>query len=245
MDRMIYLAMSGAKALSQRQEALTNNLANASTSGFRADMMTFRSVPVRAEGTATTRVFNLEATAGFSIQPGPVSTTGRSLDAAIRGQGWFVVQTPDGNEALTRNGNFHIGADGTLQTANGLPVVGDGGPITLPPNAEVLFGADGTITARQGNQPPLQVGKLKLANPEPNTLAKGADGMVRITGGDPPTDDPAVRIADGAPEGSDANVVEAMVGIIARARQFEMQMKLLSNAEQNEQRAAQLLSLKG
>jgi flagellar basal-body rod protein FlgG len=187
MDRMIYLAMSGAKALSQRQEALTNNLANASTSGFRADMMTFRSVPVRAEGTATTRVFNLEATAGFSVQPGPVSTTGRSLDAAIRGQGWFVVQTPDGNEALTRNGNFHIGADGTLQTANGLPVVGDGGPITLPPNAEVLFGADGTITARQGNQPPLQVGKLKLANPEPNTLAKGADGMVRITGGDPPS----------------------------------------------------------
>ena len=244
MDRMIYLAMSGAKALTQRQEALANNLANASTNGFRADMMTFRSVPVRADDTATTRVFNLEATAGFDVQQGPVNTTGRSLDAAIRGQGWFVVQGADGNEAMTRNGNFHLSAEGTLQTANGLSVLSDGGPITLPPNAEVMIGADGTITARQGNQPPLQVGKLKLANPEPATLTKGTDGLVRMANGDPPTDDPAVRVADGALEGSNVNVVESMVGMIALARQFEMQMKLLSTAEQNEQRAAQLLSVK-
>ena len=245
MDRMIYLAMSGAKALTQRQEALTNNLANASTTGFRADMMTFRSVPVNAESAASTRVFSMEATAGFNVQQGPVSTTGRSLDVAIRGEGWFVVQTPDGSEAMTRNGSFQLGADGTLQTANGLPVLSDGGPITLPPNAEVLIGADGTITARQGNQAPLQVGKLKLANPDPATLTKGGDGMVRTTNGDPPTDDPLVRVADGALEGSNVNVVESMVGMIALARQFEMQMRLLSNAEQNEQKAAQLLSLKG
>lgn len=245
MDRMIYTAMSGAKALTQRQEAVTNNLANASTNGFRADMMTFRSVPVRAENTATTRVFALEATAGFDVQQGPVTTTGRSLDAAIRGDGWFVVQSPDGSEALTRNGNFHVGADGSLQTAKGLPVLGDGGPITLPPNAEVLIGADGTITARQGNQAPLQVGKLKLVNPEPATLTKGGDGLMRVANGDPATDDPAVRVADGALEGSNVNVVQSMVEMIALARVFEMQMKLMTTAEQNEQRAAQLLSLKG
>ncbi len=245
MDRMIYLAMSGAKALTQRQEAVTHNLANASTNGFRADMMTFRSIPVRAEDTATTRVFNMEATAGFDVTPGPVSTTGRPLDVAIRGAGWFVVQTPDGNEALTRNGHFQLSAEGGLQTAAGLPVMGDGGPITLPANAQVVIGADGTITARQGNQPPLQVGKLKLANPEPASLTKGADGLVRLANGDPPADDATVRVADGALEGSNVNVVESMVEMIQLARQFELQMKLMTSAEQNEQRATQLLSLKG
>jgi len=245
MDRMIYLAASGAKALAQRQEALTNNLANASTAGFRADLMTFRAVPVQAAGTASTRVMALEASAGFNHEQGPVSTTGRSLDAAIRGNGWFVVQSPDGGEALTRNGHFQLAADGTLLGVAGLPVLSDGGPITIPPNAEVLIGADGTISARQANQPPIQVGKLKLVNPEPANLAKGPDGMVRVAGGEPAADDPLVRVSSGALEGSNVNVVESMVGMIALARQFEIQMKLLSNVEQNEQRAAQLLSLKG
>jgi flagellar basal-body rod protein FlgF len=245
MDRMIYLAASGAKALTQRQEALTNNLANAGTAGFRADITAFRAVPVSASGTASTRVMALEGTSGINHAQGPVSTTGRQLDAAIRGAGWFVVRTPDGGDALTRNGHFQVGADGTLQSATGLPLVGDGGQITIPQNAEVLIGVDGTISARQGNQPPVQVGKLRLANPDPASLSKGPDGLIRIAGGEPATDDPAVRVASGAIEGSNVNVVESMVGMIELARQFEIQMKLLTNAEQNEQRAAQLLSLKG
>ena len=245
MDRMIYTAMSGAKALAQRQEAVTNNLANAATTGFRADLMSFRAVPVQGAGTASTRVFNLEASSGFSRDQGPVNTTARPLDAAFRGSGWFVIQTPDGGEALTRNGAFQMGADGSLQTSGGLPVLGDGGPISLPANAEVVIGADGTITARQGNQPPLQVGKLKLVNPPAESLAKGADGLIRVANGDPAADDATVRVVGGALEGSNVNVVESMVGMIALARQFEIQMKLLSNVEQNEQRAAQLLSLKG
>lgn len=243
MDPLIYQSMSGAKALMQRQDVLTHNLANATTGGFRADLTTFRAVPVQAEGTATTRVFNIETTTGFDATPGPITTTGNPLDVAIRGKGWFVVQTPDGNEAYTRNGGFTLGADGSLQTASGLQVMGDGGPLVIPPNSMVSIGSDGTVSARVGTQPPVQLGRLRLVSADPATLEKGADGLLRSRSGDPAADDPEVRVAEGALEGSNVNVVEAMVGMIALSRQFEVQIRLMQLAENNEQKAAQLLSL--
>jgi flagellar basal-body rod protein FlgF len=243
MDRLVYLSMSGAKALMERQDAIANNLANANTPGFRADLMAFRAVPVQAEGTSSTRVYNLEVTAGFDHKPGPVMQTGAPLDVAIRGQGWFVVQTPDGGEAYTRNGNFTLGPEGALQTAAGQQVMGDGGPLVIPANAEVVVGADGTVSARTGGQPPIQVGRLRLVNPPPEELVKGADGLIRTSGGDPAPADPAVRVAAGAVESSNVNVVEAMVGMIALARQFEYQMKLMQTTQTNDERAASLLSL--
>lgn len=244
MDRMIYLSMTGAKALMQRQETLSHNLANANTTGFRADQVAFRAVPVRADGTATTRVAALEATAGFDPSHGPIQQTGRALDVAVRGDGWIAVQGLDGNEAYTRNGQFVLGADGTLQTHNGHLVAGDGGPIIVPANSQVSIGSDGTVSAKTGNQPAVAVGKIKLVNPPAADLRKGPDGLMRTAAGDPATDDPAVRLADGALEGSNVNVVEAMVGMIALARQFELQMKMMQNAENNEQKAQQLLSLR-
>lgn len=244
MDRLVYTAMTGAKALMQRQEALSHNLANASTNGFQADIMSFRAVPVRADGTATTRVANLEASASYDPAPGPLQQTGRSLDVAVRGSGWLVVQGADGNEAYTRNGSFALAADGTLQTQSGLPVVGDGGPIVVPAQAQVTIGSDGTVSARVGNQPPSQIGKLKLVNPAPDELTKGPDGLLRARTGGPLPDDPAVRLADGVVEGSNVNVVDAMVGMIALSRQFELQMKMMQTTETNEQKATQLLSLK-
>jgi flagellar basal-body rod protein FlgF len=243
MDDLIYTALSGAKALMARQDVLTHNLANVGTSGFRADMTTFRAVPVVEDGTSSTRVFNIEATAGYNSAPGPVTTTDRPLDVAIRGAGWFVVQTPDGGEAYTRNGGFTMGADGSLQTGTGLLVMGDGGPIVLPANATVSVGSDGTISARIENQAPIQVGRLRLVNPEPASLQKGPDGLLRSVSGEPAADDAAVRVAGGVLEGSNVNVVESMVGMIELARQFEIQMRLLQNAESNDQRAASLLSL--
>jgi flagellar basal-body rod protein FlgF len=244
MDRLIYTAMTGAKALLQRQESLSHNLANANTQGFRAEVMAFRAVPVRAEGTATTRVANLEATAGFDDSPGPMQTTGRALDVAIRGQGYFAVQALDGTEAYTRNGSFTQGPDGSLMNHNGLPVIGEGGPLTAPANGQLLIGHDGTVSAKVGNQPPQLVGRLKLVNPPANELAKGEDGLLRTLTRDPAPSDPQVRVADGVIEGSNVNVVEAMIGMIAVSRQFEMQMKMMQNAETNEQRAQQLLSLR-
>ena len=244
MDRMIYVSMAGAKALMQRQDALTHNLANAGTDGFRADMMTARAVPVRQEGTATTRVYNVETTAGFNAATGPARQTGNPLDIAVRGSGWLAVIGRDGTEGYTRDGALTVDDQGMLMTRKGLPVMGDGGPITVPANAQVTIGSDGAITAKVGNQPSLPLGQLKLVDPPLADLEKGGDGLVRLKNGEAAATDPAVRVADGVLEGSNVNVVEAMVGMIEVARQFEMQMKLLQNTEANEQRAAQLLSLK-
>ncbi|HRO58258.1 MAG TPA: flagellar basal-body rod protein FlgF [Burkholderiaceae bacterium] len=246
MDRMIYLAMSGAKALTQRQDALSHNLANAETNGFRADLMAYRAVPARQEGTATTRVWALESSAGFDAQSGPLRQTGHALDVAVRGDGWIAVQATDGAEAYTRDGAFEIGADGTLQTRRGQPVLGDGGgPLTVPPNARVSIGSDGTVSATLEKQPPFEIGRIKLVNPPPAELRKGTDGLMRAAAGEPVPADEAVRLADGTLEGSNVNVVEAMVGMIALARQFDLQMRMLQTAEGNEQKAAQLLSING
>ncbi|MFD0669561.1 flagellar basal-body rod protein FlgF [Ramlibacter sp. MAHUQ-53] len=241
MDRLIYTAASGARALMQRQDGLTHNLANANTPGFRADEVAFRAVPVRGDG-ASTRVVSLEATAGFDAKAGAVQSTGRDLDVAVKGTGWLAVQTPDGGEAYTRHGGLEVSADGTLVVYNGMPVVGEGGTVNIPPGTKVSIGADGTVTAQAGSGPAQVVGRLKLVNPAPGELRKGADGLMRTTSGDPAEADPAVRVSSGALEGSNVNVVESMVGMIAAARQYEVQMQLLRNAEQNDQHAAQLLS---
>lgn len=243
MDRAIYTAMAGAKALMQRQETLTNNLANVSTNGFRADLAAFRAVPVRADGTATTRVSTVEATTGFDASSGPIQATGRALDIAVKGEGWIAVRASDGEEAYTRNGALVLSSEGTLQTATGLDVVGDGGAISVPPGMSVSIGADGTVTAKAEGQRPMALSKIKLVNPAVETMRKGADGLMRSAEGGA-SDDPRVRVADGSLEGSNVNAVEAMVGMIALSRQFEVQMKLLQTTDTNDQKAAQLLSVR-
>jgi flagellar basal-body rod protein FlgF len=241
MDRMIYLSMSGAKATMQRQDSLANNLANASTVGFRAELQAFRSVPVEGSG-ASTRVYALESTPGYNPDAGPITTTGRSLDVAMKGNAWLSVQGLDGTEAYTRAGSLMTSADGTLTTAGGLPVLGDGGPIQLPPNSEVSIGQDGTVsTSVNGRSTP--AGRLKLVTPDAeNQLVRGEDGLFRSVGGDLPADANA-RLQDGALEGSNVSPVENMVAMISAARQFEAQMKMLQTAEGNEKAAAQLLAL--
>lgn len=244
MDRSIYTAMTGANTMLQRQDALANNLANASTNGFRADLMAFRSVPVRADGTATTRVDSLEATTGFDTASGPMQTTGRPLDVAVQGDGWIAVQANDGTEAYTRNGALVLSGDGVLQTSTGHDVVGEGGPITIPPGMTPSIGRDGTVSASAKGQPSVAVGKIKLANPAVSDLTKGTDGLIRTKSGDPAAADPTVKLADGVLEGSNVNVVSAMVGMIALSRQFQMQMQMLQTNQTNDQKASELLALK-
>ena len=239
MDRMIYLSMSGAKATMQRQDTLANNLANVSTAGFRAELAAFRAVPVEGSG-ASTRVYALETTPGYDATPGVVTGTGRNLDVALKGQAWLSVQGLDGTEAYTRGGSLDIGADGTLTTRGGLTVLGDGGPITVPPNTEISIGGDGSVSARAANGRSSVVGRLKLVTPEA-ALTRGTDGLFRAAEGDLAAD-PLARLQDGALEGSNVSAVETMVAMIAAARQFEAQMKMLQTAEANEKSAAQLLS---
>jgi flagellar basal-body rod protein FlgF len=240
MDRVIYLTMAGAKANLQRQDVLAHNLANASTTGFRAEMTAFRAVPVLGDG-ASTRVYAIESTPGYNAEPGPVAATGRNLDVAMKGNAWLAVQGQDGTEAYTRNGALDVNTEGLLVTRTGQTVMGDGGPITLPTNAQVLIGADGVITATVGNGQPQGVGRLKLVTPEA-PLLRGEDGLFRSAdGGDLPADATA-RVQTEALEGSNVSPVESMVAMISAARQFEQQMKMLQTSQEREQAAAKLLS---
>jgi flagellar basal-body rod protein FlgF len=245
MDRMIYLSMAGAKAMMQRQDTLAHNLANASTPGFRAELQAFRAVPVQGSG-ASTRVYALETTPGYDATSGPVSGTGRNLDVAMKGDAWLAVQALDGTEAYTRGGSLDVSAEGTLVTRAGLTVLGDGGPIQVPQNAEVSVSPDGTVTATvpTANGRPTTVGKVKMVTSEA-PLVRGTDGLFRgADGADLPADANA-RLQDGALEGSNVSAVETMVAMIAAGRQFEQQMKLLQTAERQEQVAAKLLSPTG
>lgn len=242
MDRMIYLSMSAAKATMQRQDVLATNLANASTTGFRAEMQTARAVPLRGDG-ASTRVYALETTTGYNPEAGPITATGRNLDVAMKGDAWLAVQGADGSEAYTRFGALDVNAEGTLVTKNGRTVLGDGGPIQVPANAELSIAQDGTISARQSNGKSTPVGKLKLVTPEV-PLERGDDSLFRSPGGDLPADARA-RLQDGALEGSNVSAIETMVQMIAAARQFESQIKMLQTAEKGDQQAAQLLSVNG
>ncbi|WP_119353748.1 flagellar basal-body rod protein FlgF [Azohydromonas sediminis] len=242
MDRMIYLAMSGAKATMQRQEVLAHNLANVSTPGFRAELAAFRAVPVRGDG-ASTRVYALESTVGYNPDPGAVQPTGRPLDIAMKGNAWLAVQALDGTEAYTRAGALDLDAEGNLVTKNGHPVIGDGGPITVPAGTRVSIAPDGTVSASRDDGTSAVVGRLKLVTPEA-PLQRGADGLFRAAGGELPADANA-RVQDGALEGSNVSAVETMVAMITAARQFEHQMKMLQTAERQEQQAMRLLTPNG
>ena len=240
MDRLIYLAMSGAKATMQRQETLANNLANVSTTGFRAELAAFRAVPVQGSG-ASTRVYALESTPGYDASPGQVAATGRNLDVAMKGASWLAVQGLDGTEAYTRFGALDVNAEGNLITTSGLTVLGDGGPIQGPPETQASIAADGTVSATAANGRSTSIGKLKLVTPEA-PLTRGTDGLFRAADGDLSAD-PLARVQDGALEGSNVSAVETMVAMIAAARQFEAQMKSLTTADGNDKAASQLLAI--
>lgn len=245
MDRLIYTAMTGARHVLDQQATVSNNLANATTNGFRAQIDAFRAVPVVADG-LNTRAFVVDSTVGSNFSAGPMQTTGRPLDIAIREQGWFAVQSADGSEAYTRNGSLRVNENGLLQTTSGQNLIGEGGPIAVPPDTNITIASDGTVsTVSTEFQPgPSNVlGRLKLVNPPTAGLLRGDDGLFRQADGTPAQNDPAVRIVDGVVEGSNVNPVESMVNMISLARQFEMQMSLLKNAENNAAKATQILAL--
>ena len=246
MDRLIYTAMSGANAAASRQAVLSNNLANASTNGFRAELSTYRAVPLQGDG-ASTRVFAVEATAGYLDRPGSAQPTERGLDVMANGNAWFAIQGLDGTEAYTRNGHLEVSTDGTLVSPGGLPVLSNGGaPMTAPPGAAVSIGNDGTVSARVGTQPANTIGRLKMVTPNADDpLRRGADGLFRARSGDPLPNDDTAKLQPGMLEGSNVNPIEAMVGMIQTARQFETQMRLLQTAESNDRSAGQLLGLQG
>jgi flagellar basal-body rod protein FlgF len=242
VDRLIYLAMTGAQQLLQQQAVTSHNLANVGTTGYKAETTAFRVAPVVGGAGHATRAYAVVSTPGADLKAGALQPTGRDLDAANEGDGFFAVQALDGSEAYTRNGSFEISPEGELRTRSGLAVLGEGGPITIPENAKVSIGRDGTISAVTDGQASATtvVGRLKLVKLEPGDALRAGDGLFRSKGGAADAD-PAVVVNAGVLESSNVNAVSAMVDMINLARQFEMQMKLLQSAEQNDQRASQLL----
>lgn len=243
MDRMIYVGMTGAKQSMEQQAAIANNIANVSTPGFRAQINHFRAVPVVGEEMQT-RAAVISATGGADLRTGPLMQTGRPLDVAIMGEGWLAVQLPEGGEAYTRVGNLQIGPEGQLTTMESRPLMGDGGPVVVPPGVQVTVGADGTVSAGADDGNGMTtVGRLKLVNPDIRDMERRDDGLFHMADGNAlPQAVAGVQLVSGALEGSNVNAVEAMVSMISNARRYEMQMKTLQTAEANAQQADKLLA---
>lgn len=245
MDRLIYTAMTGAKHALEQQATTSHNLANATTTGFRAQIDQFRAVPVQG-AILSTRAFVVDSTTGSDFRAGAIQQTGRALDVAVQGDGWIAVQAADGSEAYTRNGSLKLDENGVLLTRDGLTVMGDGGPLSIPPGRNIAMGKDGTISlVPDGSEASglTTVGRLKLVNPPEADLVRGDDGLFRLKDGEAAEADPNVSLISGALESSNVNVVDEMVNMISLARQFDMQMKLLQHAENNDSKATQLLSM--
>jgi flagellar basal-body rod protein FlgF len=245
MDRLIYTAMTGAKHALEQQATTSNNLANATTTGFRAQIDQFRAVPVQG-AILPTRAFVVDSTTGSDFRAGAIQHTGRELDVAVQGDGWIAVQAADGSEAYTRNGSLKMDENGVLQTSSGLTVLGDGGPLSIPPGRNIAMGKDGTISLVPDGSAATgltSIGRLKLVNPPAAELVRGDDGLFRLKDGNPADGDPKVSLISGALESSNVNVVDEMVNMITLARQFDMHMKLLQHAESNDSKATQLLSM--
>ncbi len=245
MDKVLYTAMSGAKQTMLAQAANSNNIANVSTPGFRADYAQFRSMPVYGPGYPT-RVYAMTERSGSDMTVGSVNATGNTMDIAINGDGWIAVQANDGSEAYTRAGNLRISTDGTLLAGNGNPVLGDGGPIVLPPVNRIEIGTDGTVSVaalgEDGNNLEA-VERIKLVNPPADQLRKGTDGLMRLVNGDVAPADANVKVVSGMLESSNVNMAEALVNMIDLARQFEMQVRVMRDAERNADASRELLKM--
>jgi flagellar basal-body rod protein FlgF len=244
MDRLIYVSMTGARHALEAQATVAHNLANATSTGFRAQMNALRAVPLFGDGMPT-RAYVVDSTVGTDFRPGTVQQTGRPLDVAIMGQGFLAVQAPDGSEGYTRAGELNVGAGGILVSPQGFPVLGDGGTIAIPPDVNVTIAKDGTVSAVQTNGLGAVnvLGRLKLVNPPETELARGEDGLFRLKDGGSAPADAGVVVASAAIEGSNVNAVEQLVAMISHARAFEAHMKMLQNADQNDRQANQLLSM--
>lgn len=245
MDRSLYIAMSGAKETLLAQTANNHNLANASTNGFKADLSAFQSRAVLGPGYAS-RVYSTDATVGWNTTTGALTQTGQPLDVAIRGNGWLAVQDRNGQEAYTRAGDLHVDVNGLLLTATGHPVLGDNGPVTVPPFSSINVGHDGTISiVPVGQQPSTMaaIARIKLVNPPDTNLQRGDDGLFHTVDGQPAESDANVALASGVLESSNVNVADAMVQMIELARRFDLQVKAMKNTDENAQVTAKLLGM--
>ncbi|MBT2970128.1 MAG: flagellar biosynthesis protein FlgF [gamma proteobacterium symbiont of Ctena orbiculata] len=245
MDRMLYIAMSGAKETLIAQASNSNNLANVNTPGFMEDLNQFRSMPVFGQGYPT-RVYALDERPNINFDKGSIHSTGNPLDLAIKGEGYFAVQAADGSEAYSRRGDLRVDANGLVTNGQGLPLIGNGGPIALPPYERLEIAPDGTITVLPEGATPEAlaiIDRIKMVNPAAERLIKGEDGLLRLEDGEEADADAATELVSGAIESSNVNVADAMVTMIELARKFEMQVKMMKTAEELDNASARLMTM--
>lgn len=245
MDRLLYISSVGAKHIDRAQTLHANNLANVSTTGFRADLARSEARWVEGQGHPA-RAYGVSQTEHMDLSSGSKQATGRNLDIAVAGSGLIAMQMPDGSEAYTRNGQLQVDALGQLAGSDGLPVLGDGGPLALPPFTTVHIGSDGTVSVQPQGQAPdtlVEVGRIKLVNPEPGALVKDAMGNMVRKDGEQEGRSEGVRIESGFLESSNVNAVHELTSILSLARQFELEVKLMQTAQQNDESSARLLQI--
>ncbi|MEW8232373.1 MAG: flagellar basal body rod protein FlgF [Candidatus Thiodiazotropha endolucinida] len=245
MDRMLYIAMSGAKETLIAQASNSNNLANVNTPGFMEDLNQFRSMPVFGQGYPT-RVYALDERPNINFDKGSIQSTGNPLDLAIKGDGYFAVQAADGSEAYTRRGDLKVDANGLVTNGEGLPLIGNSGPIALPPYERLEIAPDGTITVLpEGSTPEALaiVDRIKMVNPDTEQLFKGEDGLMRLLEGEESDADAATELVSGALESSNINVADTLVTMIELARKFEMQVNMMKTAEDLDNASVRLMSM--
>ncbi len=245
MDTSLYVAMSGAKQALLAQAVNAHNLSNANTTGFKADLSQFRSMPVYGAGLPS-NVYAMAERPGIDFNKGTMQSTGRDLDVSINGDGWLAVQTDDGSEAYTRAGDLRVTPNGLLTTGTGLPVMGGGGVVTLPEAEKIDIGSDGTISIIPLGDSAATlsaIDRIKLVNPELADMEKGKDGLFRLKGDVNAEPNAEVRLVSGSVESSNVSVVGAMVDMIELSRHFEFQVKMMKTVSENEASSAQLMRI--
>lgn len=248
MDKALYIAMTGAKHNMLAQGVNANNLANVNTDGFRADLEASRAMPVYYGSGQPTRAYAMTEIEATDFSQGSMKETGNDLDIAVKGDGWIAVQGPDGKESYTRTASMYVDSVGMLRTGTGLPVLGNGGPISLPPSEKVEIGDDGTVTIREAGAAPnvlASVDRIKLVRIDKDNLKKAEDGLIVKKDGVAQTPDPNVRVASGFLESSNVNAVAAMTEMLSLSRQYEMQVKVMRSTDDNSQSAMRLLRVAG
>ena len=243
MDRLVYVAMSGAKETLRAQASNNHNLANANTNGFRADLSAFQTQSVAGAGLPS-RAYATSDSTGWDSSSGSLDATGRDLDVAIKGPGWIAVQAGDGTEAYTRAGDLRTDPSGALLTATGNTVLGDSGPINVPPYSTIHIGGDGSVSIVPRGQTAMTistVGRIKLVNPPASELTRGSDGLFRTNTGTEASPDATVHLISGTLESSNVNIAETMANMIELARSYEVQVKAMKTAEETAASSTKLL----
>lgn len=246
MDRMIYTALSGMEAAMTRQRVTASNLANAQTTGFRAEVFTVDAAELRGPSLEA-RAMNRGGVRAADMNRGELAQTGQPLDVALDGDALLALQAADGSEVYSRRGDLSVAASGVLQNGDGLPVMGASGPITVPPGRALSIGADGNIFAADlaaPDAPAQNVGRIKLASPQGTRIAKDVEGFFRVVGGGILPANEAATLTSGALEQSNVDTTKVLVDMIEAQRAFERRAKLFSTAGEIDTSGAKLMSLR-